>query len=113
MEAVTAAFAEAKRAQEPAGGERAMDAAEAHRRHINERFYDLPCALHRGLGDICVADERFARNYDDREPVLAVYVLDAIHATADRPSRRRFPLGHRRQCRPERPRTSKPGRGVR
>jgi len=92
-EAVTAALIEAKRAGEPATGERAMDAAEAQRRHIHERFYDLPYAMHRGLGDTYVADERFAKTYNDREPGLAAYVRDAITPTPTATNRRRSPSG--------------------
>ena len=83
-EAVTAAFVAAMRAGEPASGERATEAAEAHRRHIDTWFYDLPHAMHRGLGDLYTSDERFTRTYEDRAPGLAVYVRDAIRANADR-----------------------------
>ena len=61
-----------------------MDAAEQHRQHINDRFYDLSHEFHRGLGDMYLADERFTRVYEDQEPGLAQYVRDAIHANADR-----------------------------
>ncbi len=84
MDAVNAAFVEAKRAGEPATSERAMDAAEMHRRHIDDRFYALTPAFHRNLGDMYVADPRFTRTYEDLEPGLAQYVRDAIHANADR-----------------------------
>ena len=40
--------------------------------------------FHRNLGDMYVADPRFARTYEDQEPGLAQYVRDAIHANADR-----------------------------
>jgi hypothetical protein len=40
--------------------------------------------MHRGLAEMYVTDERFARNYDDVEPGLARYVHDAINANADR-----------------------------
>jgi DNA-binding transcriptional MerR regulator len=84
MEAVGQAFVAAKRAGLPAGSTEAMDAAEAHRRHIHERFYDLPYDMHRGLGDMYLADPRFTKTYEDLEPGLAQYVRDAIHANADR-----------------------------
>ncbi len=61
-----------------------MDAAEAHRLHIHERFYDLSHDFHRGLGDMYVADPRFTKTYDDLAPGLAAYVRDAIHANAER-----------------------------
>ncbi|MBC9822400.1 MerR family transcriptional regulator [Terrabacter sp. MAHUQ-38] len=84
MEAVGAAFVAAKRSGEPATSEAAMDAAEQHRRHINDRFYDIDHDFHRGLADMYVADPRFTKTYDDQEPGLAAYVRDAIHANADR-----------------------------
>jgi DNA-binding transcriptional MerR regulator len=84
MDAVNAAFIAAKRAGEPATGEAAMDAAEAHRRHIADRFYDLDHEFHRGLADMYVSDPRFTKTYDDLEPGLAQYVRDAIHANAER-----------------------------
>lgn len=86
MQAVTTAFVEAKRAGLPATSAEAMDAAEAARRHIHDRFYDLSYEMHRGLGDMYVADPRFTRTYEDLEPGLAAYVRDAIHANADRHS---------------------------
>ncbi len=84
MDAVGAAFVEAKRAGEPPTSARAMDAAEAHRQHINDRFYELSAEFHRNLGDMYVSDLRFAKTYEDLEPGLAEYVRDAIHANADR-----------------------------
>ena len=61
----------------------AMDLAEEHRRSI-ETFYDCPSQMHRGLGDMYVADERFTRTYDEVAPGLAGWLRDAIHANADR-----------------------------
>ena len=84
MDAVGTAFAEAKRAGHGPDSMVAMDAAEQHRRHIHERFYDLSHDAHRGLGDMYVADARFTRTYDDLEPGLAQYVREAIHANTDR-----------------------------
>lgn len=83
-DAVNAAFAAALAAGQPATSEAAMDAAEAHRRHIHDRFYDVSYAMHRGLGDMHLADPRFTTTYDDLAPGLAAYVRDAIHANADR-----------------------------
>lgn len=62
-------------------------AAEAARRQIAERFYDLTPAFRRNLGDMYVADPRFTRTYEDIRPGLAAYVRDAIHANADRAER--------------------------
>lgn len=62
---------------------RAMDLAEEHRLAI-ETFYDCPYAMHRGLGDMYLADARFSKTYEDVAPGLAQWVRDAIHANADR-----------------------------
>jgi DNA-binding transcriptional MerR regulator len=84
QDAVNAAFVAAMRAGLAPTSTEAMDAAEAHRRHIHERFYDLDHRVHRGLADMYVADPRFTKTYDDLEPRLAAYVREAIHANADR-----------------------------
>ena len=80
------AFLDAKRAGRPPTSEEAMDAAEAHRLHIDQRFYALDHAFHRNLGDLYVQDPRFTATYDESlgEPGLAEYVRAAIHANADR-----------------------------
>lgn len=83
-DAVMVAFAAAKRSGEPATSQAAMDAADEHHAQIERWFYDCPWALHRGLGDMFVADPRFAKTYEDVEPGLSAYVRDAIHANADR-----------------------------
>ena len=63
--------------------EQAMALAEEHRRSI-EMFYDCGYPMHRGLGDMYVQDERFAKTYNDVAPGLAQWLRDAIHANADR-----------------------------
>jgi DNA-binding transcriptional MerR regulator len=68
----------------PADGPEAIAAAEAHRQHISAWFYDCSYEIHRGLGEMYVADERFTAHYDERAPGLAAYVRDAITANADR-----------------------------
>ncbi|MDQ3430844.1 MAG: MerR family transcriptional regulator [Actinomycetota bacterium] len=83
-DAINTAFVEVKRTGEPVTGEAAMEAAEQHRQHIHERFYELPHAMHRGLGDMYVSDQRFTKTYEDLESGLAQFVRDAIHANADR-----------------------------
>ena len=40
--------------------------------------------MHRNLGEMYVADERFAKTYNDVAPGLAVWLRDAIVANADR-----------------------------
>lgn len=68
----------------PADADEAMDAAEAHRRAITRWFYDCSHEIHRGLGEMYVADPRFTRTYEQQAEGLAAYVRDAIHANADR-----------------------------
>ena len=83
-DAVNAAFVAALRSGAPATSTEAMDAAEAHRAHIERWFYDLDHGFHRGLADMYVADPRFTKTYEDLEPGLAAYVHAAIHANSDR-----------------------------
>ena len=71
------------RAGEAATGEPARALAERHRRHITRWFYPCSPQMHRGLAEMYIADERFARNYDREAPGLARYVHDAIIANAD------------------------------
>jgi DNA-binding transcriptional MerR regulator len=84
--AINQEFLAAMRAGEPAEGERAMAAAERHRQHISSRFYDCGHQLHTCLAELYLADQRFARNYEDMAPGLAQYVHDAIVANAVRRS---------------------------
>jgi MerR family transcriptional regulator, thiopeptide resistance regulator len=69
----------------PAASEPVMDVAEEHRQHISRWFYDCPYEMHRGLGDMYLADPRFTERYEQLAPGLAQYARDAIHANADRP----------------------------
>ncbi|GAA3014620.1 MerR family transcriptional regulator [Streptomyces fulvorobeus] len=71
-------------AGEPATGERAMDLAEAHRQHITTWFYDCTLTIHRGLGEMYVADPRFRAYYESIRPGLAEHLRDAIEANAER-----------------------------
>lgn len=83
-ETIEQRYAAALRAGEPADGAAAMDAAEAHRQHIDTRFYDCPPATHRTLGAMYVEDPRFTAHYEKVAPGLAAYVRDAIDANAAR-----------------------------
>ena len=67
----------------PTDGATAIQTAREHRQHIARWFYDCPPAVHRGLGDMYVTDERFTAHYDAIEPGLAQYVRDAFAAEAD------------------------------
>lgn len=84
MDATNAAFVSAMTDGDPATSERAMDAAEQHRLHIHNRFYDLTPDSHRGLARMYLADPRFTKTYEDIAPGLAQYVHDAIIANCAR-----------------------------
>jgi DNA-binding transcriptional MerR regulator len=75
-------FAELKRSGQPADSEPARAAAEQARLHIDQWFYPCSHELHRALGEMYVADPRFAANYERVEPGLAEYVRDAIVANS-------------------------------
>ena len=66
----------------PADSTVATELAEAHRQHISRWFYDCTPEIHRGLGEMYVADPRFTAHYDDRAPGFAAYVRDAVLANA-------------------------------
>jgi DNA-binding transcriptional MerR regulator len=83
-EEVAVKLADAFKKGLPATSSAAMDLAEQARLHIDRWFYPCPHEMHRGLGEMYVADPRFAQHYEDRAPGLAVYVRDAIAANADR-----------------------------
>lgn len=63
---------------------RAMDVAEQARLHIDRWFYPCSHEMHAHLGDMYVADERFAAHYEHVAPGLAGYVRDAILANGVR-----------------------------
>ncbi|MEU5534931.1 MerR family transcriptional regulator [Streptomyces sp. NPDC020362] len=71
-------------AGEQPSGEAAMDLAEEHRLHISEWFYECPHPMHRCLGAMYVADERFTAFYDAVRPGFADHLSRAIAANADR-----------------------------
>jgi len=54
------------------------------RLHIARWFYACSHEMHERLGEMYVADPRFAKHYEDRQVGLAVYVRDAIAANARR-----------------------------
>ena len=82
--ATTERFAAAMRAGLPSDGGDAMDAAEAHRRQIDEAFYPCSYEMHSGLAEMYLADPRFTAAYEKVAPGLAQYVHDAILANAGR-----------------------------
>ena len=60
----------------------AMDAAELHRQYISRWFYDCSLSVHRGLGELYVADQRFTANVDKVAPGLSQYCREAFAANA-------------------------------
>jgi DNA-binding transcriptional MerR regulator len=82
--AVTERLAAAMGAGLPADSPQAMDAAEAHRRQIDEAFYPCSYEMHTGLAGMYLADPRFTATYEAIAPGLAQYVHDAILANAAR-----------------------------
>ncbi|MGG2462483.1 MerR family transcriptional regulator [Streptomyces sp. RGM 3693] len=76
-------------AGEPPDGERAMDLAEEHRRHITRWFTPCPTDMHGRIADDFATDPRaFALLVPPTEqrPGLAPYLRTAIHANAVRQS---------------------------
>jgi MerR family transcriptional regulator, thiopeptide resistance regulator len=77
-EAITREMVALMRSGAPADGPEARALAERHRGHISRWFYPCSLQMHRGLGEMYVADERFARVYEREAPGLATYFRDAI-----------------------------------
>jgi len=75
---------EAMTAGEAPDGQVATDLAEEHRRQISRWFYDCSPEVHRGIGDMYLADPRFTATYERVAPGLAQYLHDAVQANADR-----------------------------
>ncbi|MGW0548429.1 MerR family transcriptional regulator [Streptomyces altiplanensis] len=63
---------------------RAMDLAEEHRALISGSYYDCGYAMHVGLAEMYVTDERFTASIDAAKPGLAAYLREAILANAAR-----------------------------
>lgn len=84
LEAIEARVAAALADDMPADAEEAMDVAEAHRQHIEMRYYECSYEMHRNLAEMYVADPRFAEHYERRAEGLAAYMRAAILANADR-----------------------------
>ena len=62
----------------------AMELAERHRKHIERWFYQCPRAMHAGLGELYVTDERFRESLDRYGPGLAEFARAAWRANAER-----------------------------
>jgi MerR family transcriptional regulator, thiopeptide resistance regulator len=62
----------------------AVELAEEHRQYISRWFYECSYEIHRGLGEMYVADSRFTATYEAIAEGLARYISDAIRANAAR-----------------------------
>ena len=83
FEQLVSDFAELLQAGEAADSQGARAVAERHRQHLTRWFYPCSPQMHRGLGEMYVADQRFARNYERQTEGLSAYVRDAIVANAE------------------------------
>ncbi len=83
-EAIAEDFAARLVAGDTPEGEATMDVAERHRLHIDQWFYECSHEMHAGLGDMYVADPRFAEYYEKYAPGLAEFVKSAIYANGVR-----------------------------
>ncbi len=75
-------FIAAMNAGLPADSLDAGVAAEAHRMGIDKWFYPCSYEMQSSLAEMYIADERFAKHYNDQAEGLAQYVHDAIIANA-------------------------------
>ena len=74
----------AMNAGKPAYSDEAMAGAEAHRKQIDDAFYECSYEMHVGLAEMYIADPRFTATYEKVAPGLAQYLHDAIKANAAR-----------------------------
>jgi len=82
-EAIVRELMELMRAGEPSADSAARALAERHREHISRWFYPCSPRMHRGLGDMYLADDRFRSTQERQAEGLAAYFRDAIVANAD------------------------------
>lgn len=75
-------FIDAMNAGLPADSDEATSAAEAHRLQIDKWFYPCSHEMQSNLAAMYIADERFAKFYNNQAAGLAQYVHDAIIANA-------------------------------
>ncbi|MDX2092595.1 MAG: MerR family transcriptional regulator [Kofleriaceae bacterium] len=65
----------------PPDDPRTQAAVDAHRLHIDTWFYPCSKEMHKNLGAMYVADERFTKNLDKVAPGFARYLSEAIAAS--------------------------------
>jgi len=74
-------IADLMKAGTPATDPEVRAAVEEHRLHIDRWFYPCTKDMHKGLGQMYVADHRFTENLDKVAPGFARYLSDAIAAS--------------------------------
>jgi len=71
----------------PAGGSAAMDAAEAHRRHVDRWFHPCTPARHVQIAEFICADPSFHARYEGLARGTTGFLRDAAVANASRDAR--------------------------
>jgi len=84
--AVTAALGERLAAGAKPGDADVQALVDRHREQIDHWFYPCSIEMQANLGEMYVADPRFAATYDRVQPGLAVFLRDAIRVRAGRPA---------------------------
>ena len=84
--AVTAGLAERLAAGAKPGDADVQALVDRHREQIDRWFYPCSIEMQANLGEMYVADPRFAATYDRVQPGLAVFLRDAIRVRAGRPA---------------------------
>jgi DNA-binding transcriptional MerR regulator len=79
--AINTRFIELMREGAAPSDPRVQAVVEEHRAHISKWFYDCTKQIHRGLGEMYVADPRFTKNIDKAGAGLAKFMSDAIAAS--------------------------------
>jgi DNA-binding transcriptional MerR regulator len=80
-DAINARLAELMQQGAAASDPAVQAAVDDHRAHIERWFYPCSKQMHRGLGEMYVADSRFAANLDKVAPGFARFLRDAIAAS--------------------------------
>jgi len=83
---VTAALGERLAAGAQPGDADVQVLVDRHRAHIDRWFYPCSIEMQANLGEMYVADPRFAATYDKVQPGLAMFLRDAIRVRAGRPA---------------------------
>jgi DNA-binding transcriptional MerR regulator len=83
QEAITAGMAERMDAGDAPDSPEVQALVERHRLSIDRSFYPCSLGMHAGLGEMYVADPRFAAVYERIRPGMAVFMRDAMRIHAE------------------------------